>query len=208
VGGRRHPLLISDPRYAPAGVLAPKSKAELAFALHILGWLAVNGTAAIVQLPGVLYRGGAEQKIRKYCVDKNCVDMVIQLPPNLFFGTTIATCIIVLKECADGVSDMEIRGERRALVQVRRGPSWLCRGRLPPIPAPPETGCPQLHRPAATGRRPSLSPPLNQQAPHGASAVTRTSGIAEDVRRAPLNHRRFSRRSTPSQAESALFAAE
>ena len=96
--GDANPLLINDPRYAPAGVLAPKSKADLAFTLHMLSWLAVNGTAAIVEFPGVLYRGGAEQKIRKYLIDNNYIDAVIQLPPDLFFGTTIATCIIVLKK--------------------------------------------------------------------------------------------------------------
>jgi type I restriction enzyme M protein len=96
--GDANPLLINDPRFAPAGVLAPKSKADLAFTLHMLSWLAVNGTAAIVEFPGVLYRGGAEQKIRKYLIDNNYVDAVIQLPPDLFFGTTIATCIIVLKK--------------------------------------------------------------------------------------------------------------
>lgn len=96
--GDANPLLINDPRYAPAGVLAPKSKADLAFTMHMLSWLAVNGTAAIVEFPGVLYRGGAERKIRKYLIDNNYVDTVIQLPPDLFFGTTIATCIIVLKK--------------------------------------------------------------------------------------------------------------
>lgn len=96
--GDANPLLINDPRYSPAGVLAPKSKADLAFTMHILSWLAVNGTAAIVEFPGVLYRGGAEQKIRKYLIDNNYVDAVIQLPPDLFFGTTIATCILVLKK--------------------------------------------------------------------------------------------------------------
>ncbi|MFZ1283141.1 MAG: type I restriction-modification system subunit M [Propionicimonas sp.] len=96
--GDANPLLINDPRFAPAGVLAPKSKADLAFTLHMLSWLAVNGTAAIVEFPGVLYRGGAEQKIRKYLIDNNYIDAVIQLPPDLFFGTTIATCIIVLKK--------------------------------------------------------------------------------------------------------------
>ena len=96
--GDANPLLINDPRFAPAGVLAPKSKADLAFTLHILSWLAVNGTAAIVEFPGVLYRGGAEQKIRQYLIDNNYVDAVIQLPPDLFFGTTIATCIVVLKK--------------------------------------------------------------------------------------------------------------
>lgn len=96
--GDANPLLINDERFAPAGVLAPKSKADLAFTMHILSWLAVNGTAAIVEFPGVLYRGGAEQKIRKYLIDNNYVDAVIQLPPDLFFGTTIGTCIIVLKK--------------------------------------------------------------------------------------------------------------
>ena len=96
--GDANPLLINDPRYAPAGVLAPKSKADLAFTMHMLHWLAVNGTASIVEFPGVLYRGGTEQKIRKYLVDSNYVDAVIQLPPDLFFGTTIATCILVLKK--------------------------------------------------------------------------------------------------------------
>lgn len=96
--GDANPLLINDPRYSPAGVLAPKSKADLAFTMHMLSWLSTSGTAAIVEFPGVLYRGGAEQKIRKYLIDNNYVDAVIQLPPDLFFGTTIATCIIVLKK--------------------------------------------------------------------------------------------------------------
>src|SRR3954469_20191555 len=96
--GDANPLLINDPRFSPAGVLAPKSRADLAFTMHMLSWLAVNGTAAIVEFPGVLYRGGAEQKIRKYLVDNNYVDTVIQLPPDLFFGTTIATCVVVLKK--------------------------------------------------------------------------------------------------------------
>ncbi|MER7795896.1 type I restriction-modification system subunit M [Microbacterium sp. NPDC096154] len=96
--GDANPLLINDERYAPAGVLAPKSKADLAFTMHMLSWLAVNGTAAIVEFPGVLYRGGAEAKIRKYLIDNNYVDAVIQLPADLFFGTTIATCILVLKK--------------------------------------------------------------------------------------------------------------
>lgn len=95
--GDENPLLINDPRYSPAGVLAPKSKADLAFTMHMLSWLAVNGTAAIVEFPGVLYRGGAEQKIRKYLIDNNYVDTVVQLPPDLFFGTMIQTCILVLK---------------------------------------------------------------------------------------------------------------
>ena len=96
--GKNNPLLINDPRYSPAGVLAPPSKADLAFTMHILWSLSVDGVAAIVEFPGVLYRGGAEQKIRQYLIDHNFVDAVIQLPPDLFFGTTIATCIIVLKK--------------------------------------------------------------------------------------------------------------
>ncbi len=90
--------LINDPRFSPAGVLAPRSKADFAFTMHMLSWLSAEGTAAIVEFPGVLYRGGAEQKIRKYLVSNNFVDTVIQLPPNLFFGTSIVTCIIVLKK--------------------------------------------------------------------------------------------------------------
>ena len=96
--GDDNPLLINDPRFAPAGVLAPKSKADFAFILHALCWLATSGTAAIVCFPGILYRGGAEQKIRKYLVDNNYVDCVIQLPSNLFYGTSIATCILILKK--------------------------------------------------------------------------------------------------------------
>ena len=95
--GKENPLLINDERFSPAGVLAPSSKADLAFTMHMLSWLSPRGTAAIVEFPGVLYRGGAEQKIRKYMIDNNFVDTVIQLPPDLFFGTTIATCILVLK---------------------------------------------------------------------------------------------------------------
>ncbi len=96
--GDDNPLLINDPRFAPAGVLAPKSKADLAFIMHSLSWLASNGTAAIVCFPGIMYRGGAEQKIRKYLIDNNFVDCIIQLPSNLFYGTPIATCIMVLKK--------------------------------------------------------------------------------------------------------------
>ncbi len=96
--GDANPILINDPRFSPAGVLAPKSKADLAFTMHMLSWLSTSGTAAIVEFPGVLYRGGAEVKIRKYLIDNNYIDTVIQLPPDLFFGTTIATCIVVLKK--------------------------------------------------------------------------------------------------------------
>ena len=96
--GDDNTLLINDPRYSPAGVLAPKSKADFAFIMHSLSWLATNGTASIVCFPGILYRGGAEQKIRKYLIDNNFVDCIIQLPDNLFFGTSIATCIMVLNK--------------------------------------------------------------------------------------------------------------
>ena len=96
--GKTDPLLINDPRFSPAGVLAPPGKADLAFTMHMLSWLSPDGTAAIVEFPGVLYRGGAERKIRQYLIGGNYVDAVIQLPPNLFFGTTIATCVLVLKK--------------------------------------------------------------------------------------------------------------
>ena len=96
--GKSNPLLINDERFSPAGILAPESKADLAFTMHMLSWLSAKGTAAIVEFPGVLYRGGAEGKIRKYLIDNNFVDTVIQLPPDLFFGTSIATCILVLKK--------------------------------------------------------------------------------------------------------------
>lgn len=126
--GDANPLLINDPRFAPAGVLAPKSKADLAFTLHMLHWLSTSGTAAIVEFPGVLYRGGAEQKIRKYLIDNNYVDAVIQLPPDLFFGTTIGTCIIVLKKSKkdnatlfiDASSEFVRGGNKNKLTDVNR----------------------------------------------------------------------------------------
>ena len=96
--GEDNPILINDERYADAGILAPKSKADLAFSMHMYHHLSESGMAAIVEFPGVLYRGGAEQKIRKYLLEHNAVDVVIQLPVNLFFGVGIATCIIVLRK--------------------------------------------------------------------------------------------------------------
>ena len=98
--GKDNSILINDPRYAPAGVLAPKSAADLAFTMHMLWHLSEQGTAAIVEFPGVLYRGGDERKIRQYLIKNNFVDCVIQLPANLFYGVSIATCIIVLKKSA------------------------------------------------------------------------------------------------------------
>jgi type I restriction enzyme M protein len=110
--GDENTLLINDPRFSPAGVLAPKSKADLAFIMHSLSWLATSGTAAIVCFPGILYRGGAEQKIRKYLVDNNYIDCIIQLPDNLFFGTSIATCIMVLKKAKSENSTLFIDASR------------------------------------------------------------------------------------------------
>lgn len=96
--GKSNPLLINDERFSPAGVLAPESKADLAFTMHMLSWLSPKGTAAIVEFPGVLYRGSSEKKIRKYMIDNNFIDTVIMLPSGLFFGASVPTCIIVLKK--------------------------------------------------------------------------------------------------------------
>ncbi len=96
--GDNNPILISDERFSKAGVLAPKNAADLAFTMHMLSYLSNSGTAAIVEFPGVLYRGNAEAKIREYLVKENFIDCVIALPDNLFFGTSIATCILVLKK--------------------------------------------------------------------------------------------------------------
>ena len=96
--GDSNPLLVTDPRFAPAGVLAPKKAADFAFILHALSWLAPDGAATIVCFPGIFYRRGAEQKIRQHLVDNNYVDAVIALPPNLFFGTGIATNVLVLRK--------------------------------------------------------------------------------------------------------------
>jgi len=96
--GSDDPTLINDDRFAPAGVLAPKSKADFAFVLHALHYLSGKGRAAIVCFPGIFYRGGAEKKIRQYLVDNNYVETVISLAPNLFFGTSIAVNILVLSK--------------------------------------------------------------------------------------------------------------
>lgn len=100
--GSDDPTLINDERFAPAGVLAPKSKADFAFVLHSLSYLSGKGRAAIVCFPGIFYRGGAEQKIRKYLVDNNFVETIISLAPNLFFGTSIAVNILVLSKHKTG----------------------------------------------------------------------------------------------------------
>ena len=127
--GDSNPLLINDDRYAPAGVLAPKAKADLAFTMHMLSSLAEDGTAAIVEFPGVLYRGGAERKIREYLLRNNYVDAVIQLPPDLFFGTAIGTCIIVLKKgtrrdtsvlFVDASAEFERVGNKNRLLESHR----------------------------------------------------------------------------------------
>ena len=96
--GDSNPLLINDPRFSPAGVLAPKNNADFAFIMHMLSWLSSNGTAAIVVFPGILYRGFSEEKIRKYMIDNNYIDTIIQLPNNIFFQTPIGTAIMVLKK--------------------------------------------------------------------------------------------------------------
>lgn len=96
--GKDNPILVNDDRFSPAGALAPKSKADLAFTMHILDHLSEDGTASIVQFPGAMYRGGAEKQIRDYLVKNNFVEAVIQLPADMFFGTPIATCILVLKK--------------------------------------------------------------------------------------------------------------
>lgn len=96
--GKENAILINDMRFSPAGVLAPASKADLAFTMHMLYHLNETGTCAIVEFPGVLYRGAAEKKIREYMIKNNFVDTIIQLPANLFFGVSIATCIIVIKK--------------------------------------------------------------------------------------------------------------
>ena len=97
--GEDNPLLMADERFAPAGVLAPKNKADMAFIMHALSRLDTHGTAVIVCYPGIMHRGGAEKKIRQYLIDNNFIDCVIKLPINLFYGTSVATCIMVLKKC-------------------------------------------------------------------------------------------------------------
>ena len=96
--GDKNPLLINDPRFSPAGILAPASKGDMAFIMHSLSWLANNGAAAIVCFPGIMYRGGAEQKIRKYLVDNNYVDAIIQLPSNMFLNVGISVNIMLLRK--------------------------------------------------------------------------------------------------------------
>ena len=113
--GDTNPVLINDPRFSPAGVLAPNSKADMAFIMHSLSWLATNGTAAIVCFPGIMYRGGKEQKIRKYLIDNNFVDCVIQLPDNLFYGTSIATCIMVLKKSKSSNDTLFINASKECI---------------------------------------------------------------------------------------------
>lgn len=113
--GDDNTLLINDDRFSPAGVLAPKSKADLAFIMHSVAWLSTNGVASIVCFPGIMYRGGAEQKIRKYLIDNNFVDCVIQLPDNLFFGTSIATCIMVLKKSKKDTGVLFIDASKEAV---------------------------------------------------------------------------------------------
>ena len=116
--GKSNPLLINDERFAPAGILAPESFADLAFVMHMTSWLSAKGTAAIVEYPGVLYRGGAEQKIRKYLVDNNFIDTIIQMPKDLFFGTTTQVCVFVIKK---NKSDNNINFINAENMFVRKG---------------------------------------------------------------------------------------
>ncbi|MGL5591344.1 MAG: type I restriction-modification system subunit M [Mycoplasmoidaceae bacterium] len=104
--GKSNPSLINDPRFSSPGILAPEGKADFAFILHSLYHLSSDGTAAIICFPGILYRYGVEQKIRKYLVDNNFIDCIIQLPSNLFFGTGIQTCIMVLKKNKENINDI------------------------------------------------------------------------------------------------------
>lgn len=110
--GNADATLINDPRFAPAGVLAPASKADWAFLMHMLAWLSEEGTAAVVVFPGALYRGGSEGKIREYMVRNNFIDAVIQLPENLFFGTTIQTCVLVLRKNKPTTDVLFVNAER------------------------------------------------------------------------------------------------
>ena len=126
--GKSDPVLINDTRFAPAGALAPESKADLAFVMHMLAWLKDSGTAAVVSFPGVLYRGGAEQKIRRYLVESGVVEAVIQLPANLFYGVGISTCILVLKKSkqtndvvfVDASNEFVVAGNKNQLSQANR----------------------------------------------------------------------------------------
>lgn len=121
--GKNNTILINDVRYSPAGVLAPIQRSDLAFTMHMLYHLSETGTCAIVEFPGVLYRGGAEKKIREYLIKNNFVDTVIQLPANLFFGVGIATCIIVIKKnkkdnnilFVDASEECEKKGDKNKL---------------------------------------------------------------------------------------------
>ena len=121
--GKNNTILINDVRYSPAGVLAPIQRSDLAFTMHMLYHLSETGTCAIVEFPGVLYRGGAEKKIREYLIKNNFVDTVIQLPANLFFGVGIATCIIVIKKnkkdnnilFVDASGECEKKGDKNKL---------------------------------------------------------------------------------------------
>ena len=133
--GDKNPLLINDPRFSPAGVLAPASKGDMAFIMHSLSWLASNGAAAIVCFPGIMYRSGAEQKIRKYLVDNNFVDAIIQLPSNLFLNVTISVDIMLLKKNKTDNAVLFVDASKEFVKvtrtrSARRGP---CRGLNRPV---------------------------------------------------------------------------
>jgi len=119
--GDANPILINDSRFACAGVLAPKNNSDYAFTLHMLSWLSQKGTAAIVEFPGILYRSGAEQKIRKYLIENNFIDAIIQMPAGLFFGVSIATCILVIKKNKKDNSVLFIDASEECIPNSNRG---------------------------------------------------------------------------------------
>ena len=117
--GDKNPLLINDERFSPAGVLAPASKGDMAFIMHSLSWLASNGAAAIVCFPGIMYRGGAEQKIRRYLVENNYIDAIIQLPSNLFLNVTISVDIMLLRKNKTDNSILFVDASREFVKQTK-----------------------------------------------------------------------------------------
>lgn len=117
--GDSNPLLINDPRYSPAGILAPRSKGDMAFIMHALSWLSSSGTAAIVCFPGIMYRSGAEKKIRQYLVENNFVDAIIQLPSNLFLNVTISVDIMMLRKNKTDNSVLFIDASKQFVKQTK-----------------------------------------------------------------------------------------
>ena len=190
--GSDNPLLINDPRFSPAGVLAPKSKADLAFIMHSLSWLATNGTAAIVCFPGVMYRGGAEQKIRKYLIDNNFVDCVIQLPDNLFYGTSIATCIMVLKKSKQENNTLFIDASKEYVKapSARNG----CTRWRPSSRRCFRSSSPCTTRAAGTSSSPASSPPPSGPCSSPTATATSTHSGGKHEHRSPALYPRHGSR--------------